>query len=125
MAQTFTSTVPRAGGFLVSEANNNRSRDTVVLLAGQNLATGTVLGKITASGKYVAYNPGNSDGSQTPAGILWDATNAVADTKVAAITRDAEVNTGELAWFAGASGAQITTGLAGLAAIGIVPRPAI
>jgi hypothetical protein len=34
------------------------------------LAKGTVLGKITATGKYIAYASGASDGSQLPVGIL-------------------------------------------------------
>lgn len=36
----------------------------------QSLPAGTVLGKITASGKYVALNPSGSDGSQVAARIL-------------------------------------------------------
>jgi hypothetical protein len=43
-----------------------------VLLAGGNgvIAKGTVLGKVTATGKYVPYNPGASDGSQVAVCIL-------------------------------------------------------
>jgi len=33
---------------------------------------GTVMGKVTASGKYKPYASGNSDGSQTPVGILTE-----------------------------------------------------
>jgi Bacteriophage lambda head decoration protein D len=43
---TLTETV-HAGGFLVSEANGNRSRDAGTLISGQNLVAGAVLGKIT------------------------------------------------------------------------------
>jgi hypothetical protein len=43
-----------------------------VLLAGGNgvIAKGTVLGKVTATGKYVPYNPAANDGSQTAVCIL-------------------------------------------------------
>lgn len=34
------------------------------------IAAGTVLGRITASGKYAPYASGNVDGSQTPTGVL-------------------------------------------------------
>lgn len=36
-----------AGGFILSEANGNRSRDNGILITGQDLAAGAVLGKIT------------------------------------------------------------------------------
>lgn len=43
----------------------------VTLLGGNGvLPTGTVLGKITASGKYCAWNMANNDGSQTALGVL-------------------------------------------------------
>lgn len=47
MTSTFTETFHN-GGFLVSEALGTRSRDQGVLISGQNLAPGTVLGQITA-----------------------------------------------------------------------------
>lgn len=78
------------------------------------------------TGKYKEYNPANTDGSQVPAGILWDDTDATAgDVKQAAVVRDCEVNAGELTWFTSASGGQITAGIAGLTAIGIIARPAV
>ena len=41
--------------FLISEANSSRSRDqaTVTIAGAVALPSGTVLGKITATGKYV------------------------------------------------------------------------
>jgi hypothetical protein len=126
MAQSITSIQPRAGGFLVSEARGNRSRDAGILVLGQNLRCGAVVGKITASGKYSVYNPANSDGTQTVAGILWDAYDATAaDVRVTLVTNDCEVNAGELTWFAGATGPQITTGIAGLLTLGIKARAAL
>lgn len=44
----------------------------------QTILAGTVLGKVTASGKYVPWNPGASDGSQNAVCVL------VADTVVKA-----------------------------------------
>jgi len=64
--------------------------------AGATYSLGTVLGKITASGKYVVCKKGAVDGSQNPAAIYWannfgevkDAVlGAGADTKVLALTR--------------------------------------
>lgn len=56
----------------------------VTILAGQNLLRGALLGKITASGKYVLSLSAAADGSQTPVAILVEDTNAVADTNAPA-----------------------------------------
>ena len=69
----------------------------VTVISGQNLARGAVLGKITASGKYVAYSNGAADGSEVAAGVLFYAVpDAAVDQKVLAITRGAEVIGAEL-----------------------------
>jgi hypothetical protein len=78
------------------------------------------------AGKYKEYNPGNTDGSEVVAGILWDDVDAsAADAKGVAVVRDCEVNQGEIAWFSGASAGQITAGIAGLRALGIICRPSV
>lgn len=46
------------------------------LLAGQYYKRGTVLGRITASGKYTTALSAASDGSQTPVAILVDDVDA-------------------------------------------------
>lgn len=97
-----TEILPHAGGFLLYDLGS-LSRDTVVLVSGAGaLKAGTVLGKITASGKYQAYDNGASDGSETAAAILYQDTDATsADTDAAVITRLAEVATARLVWGAG------------------------
>lgn len=75
------------------------------------------------SGKYKAFDPANTDGSQNPSGILFatkDATNA--DKPCAVVARQCEVNASELVWPTGMSAASITTALAQLKALGILPR---
>jgi hypothetical protein len=73
------------------------SRESITVLSGQDLVTGTVLGKITASGKYKAYNNGASDGSEVAAGILYAACDASDGDKAAvAIVRLAEVASARL-----------------------------
>lgn len=58
-------------------------RIPVTLKSGTNFAAGTVLGKITASGKYDAYADGNADGTETAVGILADDTDATSADKFA------------------------------------------
>lgn len=111
-----------AGEAIVSEANGRRSRDVITVITGQNLGAMRVLGKITASGKYTAVAPAAGDGSQTAAGILYDAVDAsAADKAGVALLRDCEVNNGELDWGALNAG-QITTARGQLATLGIIVR---
>lgn len=44
----------------------------IVLAAGQNLVRGSVLGKVTATGKYVLATAAANDGSQNPSVVLAD-----------------------------------------------------
>lgn len=83
-----------AGEFIVSEANGTRSREEItVAAAAAALPVGQVLGKITASGKYVAYSNAALDGSEVAAAILYDAAaDSASDQKAVAIVRDAEVD---------------------------------
>jgi hypothetical protein len=105
------------GEFLLSEANGTRSREEVVIAAAASaMVPGTLVGKITASGKYVAYNNGASDGTQTAAGVLYQhVADSAADQKAVIIARDAEVNGDELT---GSDAA----GVADLLALGIIVR---
>lgn len=114
---------PAVGGFIVSEANGTRSRVTATLESGQDLAAGTVLGVVTASGKYTQFDQDGADGSEAAAGILVYPTDATGgDTACAAIIRDAEVNAAELTWPTDIIAGEKTTALAQLAALGIIAR---
>jgi len=57
------------GGFLVWEAFRDYTRETITVAAG-TLEPGTVLGKITASGKYAAHDPAAVDGTETAVAVL-------------------------------------------------------
>jgi hypothetical protein len=109
--------------FLVSEANGMyRSRDvgTVAAGAAPGLAVGTILGRLTSGGNYVAYAPAAETGAQTIAGILFEA--AVGTVKKTIVTRDCEVNGAHLVYQAGADAAAKATANAALKALGIIVR---
>lgn len=109
--------------FLVSEANGMyRSRDEVTVAAGAapGLLAGTILGKLTSGGNYVAYDPGASSGAQTIAGILFEA--AIGTVKRTVVTRDCEVNGAHLIYQAGANDAAKATANAAFKALGIIVR---
>lgn len=79
---------------VLSEANGQRSRDNIVIASGAGIvAPMTVLGRITASGKYVVSENTASDGSETAVAVnLYGVDATSADASVAAIVRDAELN---------------------------------
>jgi hypothetical protein len=114
-----------AGEFIVTEANGHMSREKITVVSGQDLAAGAVLGKITASGKYTAVAPAASDGSESAAGILYEAVDASGgDESGVAILRDAEVNNEELGWGSLNAG-QKTTAKSQLKTLGIFVRDAV
>jgi len=114
--------------FIVSESNGYRSRDdvTVTVPASTTYAAGTILGKITASGKYVRHAAGATDGSEDEAGVLYETlantTGSGVDNASVSMARDAEVNGSELTYEVGADAAQITASNLALKALGIIVR---
>lgn len=115
---TILTEVIHQGEHLISEATGFRSRDvvTVTVSGTTKWLSGTLLGKITASGKYIKYANGASDGSQAVAAILWNELDPVAgDIKATVHVRDCEV-----------MGAKLTgsdaAGLVDMAALGIIVR---
>lgn len=79
-----------AGGFILSEAPGQRSRENVTLTSGEVIKAGAVL-KIVST-KYVLF-----DGSGTGVAVsINDADATGGDMQIAVIARDAEVNGYEL-----------------------------
>lgn len=83
-----------AAEFLMAEGEGNLSRDNIVIKDGSGVvAAGTVLGKITSSGKYVPAPASAQDGSDTAVAIaLYNVDATDADVSTVAIFRHAEVN---------------------------------
>ena len=116
---------PSMGDVLKYEVNPNYTRETVTLLAGTAYPVGSVLGRITASGKHKLATSGGADGAQTAAAVLLYAVDAILADAVgivvvrgpvivsrAALTFDPTVD----------DAGKITTKLGQLASLGIVPR---
>lgn len=113
-----------AGAFIKSEQDGDLSRETVTVVSGSGkLNAGTVLGKITASGKYKPYDDNNSDGSEVAAAILvYDVDATSADVAAVVIFRLAEVWTSRLQWAASVLAGEKTTAYADLAAKYVIVR---
>lgn len=110
--------------FLLTEGPGTLSRETVTVASGQGLLkSGSVLGKITASGKYGLYDDDNTDGTETAAAILcYDTDATAADVPAAVIFRVAEVKAGSLVWAATNDAGDKAAGVADLSAKFIISR---
>ena len=109
-------------GFISSEANGNRSRKVITLLAAETtggLAAGTVVGAMNAGdgtwGVYDNVNPDSADG------VLIEAVDASSSNVSATIIcRDAEVNEDELT--IGGDSTSVTDAKTDLELLGIIYR---
>ena len=115
--------------FLVSEANGmyrSRQEVTVTVPADSTITPGTVMGVITASGKFVTQLAASDNGSQAAAGLLLVAqtntTDSAIDVVATVIRRDAEVVQSELKYDPAANAAAIIAVNVALAALGIIVR---
>ena len=114
---------PATASFILSEGEGSISRDTVVIVAGQDLLAGTVLGKITASGKYAAHDPSAITGVESAVAVLYAACDATAaDQKAVIVNKLAEVANVALTWHGDITGPQTTTALAKLAEREVIVR---
>ena len=69
---------PTMGDVLKYSENPNYTNEAVTLLTGTSYKVGSVLGKITASGKYTLAADGAVDGSAVAVAVLLTATDATA-----------------------------------------------
>ena len=115
------------GDLLKFEAPILDSRDRVTVAAGQNLPLGTVLGIVTASGKYKQIDPSADDGTQVAAGVLLqncDATLADRDNGLV-VARHAIVSDHALQWPEAITAAEKASAIAQLKALGVLVRQGV
>lgn len=111
------------GDVVLYEAGAFYSRGLGTIAAGADLGIGAVLGRITASDKLVAWDPGVGDGSEVAVAVLLSpAAAAEADVADALLLeRHATVKRHGLVWGPGvADAAARAAGIRQLRAIGIV-----
>lgn len=116
---------PSQGDVVKFQIDPNYTNEAITLLLGTNYKAGSVLGKITASGKYKLAVVGAVDGSAVAVAVLLNPADAMAAdanglilargpaiVSKAALVFDATVNTAPLT----------ATKYAELTTVGIVPR---
>lgn len=102
------------------------SRDEVTILAGSGadrvLTAGMVLGKVTASGKYVQFDDTAANGSENAAGVLLIDKTAPngSDVKATIVARHARVRSAGLVWPASADAGEKAAAIVQLEALGIL-----
>jgi hypothetical protein len=119
---------PSMGDVLKYEVNPNYTREVITLLVGMPYPVGSVLGKITASGKYKLATSGGADGAQTANAVLLYAVDAtLADaTGIVVVRGPTIVSRAGLAYDGTVDDvAKIITKLGQLAAVGIIARDGV
>lgn len=77
-----------------------------VVLSGEDLAARTPLGQVTASGKFVEWAPGASDGSETAVRLTAYAVDASAADESAQLIKSGTFNPNLVAWPSGTTDLQ-------------------
>ena len=116
---------PSMGDVLKYEVNPNYTREVITLLIGMPYPVGSVLGKITASGKYTLSPATGADGSQVASAVLLYAVDAtLADATGIVVARGPTIVSRAGLAYEGTvnDAAKITAKIAQLAAVGIVAR---
>ena len=88
--------------------------DGGVLVSGQNLTRGALLGKVTATGKLTLSLSASTDGSETPYAVLNGDTDATGGDKACPIILSGEINAGSVAFGTGHTADSTKDGLRGL-----------
>lgn len=109
---------------LFFELHPNYNRERVTIAAGTPaMKAGSVVGKITASGKFAHYNNAATDGTGVASGVLlYDVDASAADVEAVVLFRGpAIVTADDLGWGANDS-TGIAAGITDLAAMSIIAR---
>ena len=120
---TVVATFPKvAHDWLKHELDTTLYRRGGVIASGAGVVTtGTVLGKVTASGKYAPIDFAASDGTENAAAILINYADATsADVETAILIGQAQIVPSQLVWPAGATTPEKDAALVQLIALGII-----
>jgi len=120
--------LPTLGDLLKYELNGSYCREAVTLKGGANYALGSVLGQITASGKYrlaPAAEVTGDEGAEIAAAVLIEAVDATAGDRTGLVIARGPAIVSKAALVFDVSvdqPAEIAAKHAELSAVGIVPR---
>lgn len=106
------------GEHIVGESNDLMSRDTVVFdVTAVAIPPGTVMGRVTANGRWKPWTSGASDGSEVARGFNMFGIKISTGTQRGVVhARDTQVNGKKITWPAGTTQGQKDTQIANLLA---------
>jgi hypothetical protein len=107
---------------LIAGDNQGLVTEPVTILSGQNVVRGTLLGKITVGGKYIASLSAAGDGSEVPSAILAEDVDATAGDKAAIAYIAGEFNERQITFGDDHTAASVK---AGLRDMGIYLKPSV
>ena len=116
---------PSQGDVVKFQIDPNYTNEAITLLLGTNYKSGSVLGKITATGKYKLATAAGADGAQIASAVLLNPVDATAAdaTGVILARGPAIVSKVALVFDASVNTVPLTaTKHAELVAVGVVPR---
>lgn len=113
---------PRTADYVRWEGDTSYSRDEAIVTATAAIAPGTVLGKVTASGKLIPHDSAAVDGSENAVAILFRGMDAGTEELRTVTARLTEVNGFALVYHDAATDPEKTAVNAALAAQGIIVR---
>ena len=119
---------PSMGDVLKYEVNPNYTREVITLLQGLPYPVGSVLGKITANGKYTLSAATGADGAQVAVAVLLYPVNAtLADAVGIVVARGPSIVSRAGLAYEGTvnDAAKINAKIAQLAAVGIIARDGV
>jgi hypothetical protein len=113
MAASF-STATYTPDRLIAQNAHLALAEPITLLSGQNLVRGALLGKVTASGKFVLSLSASGDGSQAPVAILAEDTNATGADKATVAYFRGDFDSSAITFGASHTAASVKTALRAL-----------
>ena len=125
---TVLTEAPSQGDVVKIQFDPNYTNEVITLLLGSNYKAGSVLGKITASGKYTLSAATGADGAQVAVAVLLYPVNAtLADAVGIVLVRGPSIVSRAGLAYEGTvnDAAKITAKIAQLAAVGIIARDGV
>ena len=114
---------PNLGDLLkYEEGSLHYSRQVATVAAGRNLELGSVVGRVTASGRLKRLDPAATDGTQVPVGLLLQAVNAslIEIPDMLLLSRHAVVALNAVVWPAGITAPDKLAAVESLERLGIL-----
>lgn len=109
--------------YILTESHGSKSRENVTFAQSVLIEPGTVVGKVSATGKFMPLDVAANDGTEIAAGVNYAQVNAAsADVDGVISARDATLIKDQLIWPNGITENEKTTALGQLETLDLIAR---